>query len=84
MGKILSFSAAAQKALLQTADELMQTDTDGMDAAQLRARLETVNDMIRQLDEIEPADMQSDAYEEWAEAHEGMEDLKDEIMELLD
>ncbi len=84
MGKIVSFSAAARQALLRSGEELMRTDTCGMDEAQLRRLLEDVAEMIRRLDEAEPGDMQSDAYEEWAEVHEGVEDLQDEIFDLLD
>ena len=84
MGKMVLFSAAARQALLRSGEEMMRTDTCGMDEVQLRRLLEDVSEMIRRLDEAEPADMQSDAYEEWAEVHEGIEDLQDEILDLLD
>ena len=39
---------------------------------------------IAELDAREPADMESEAYEAWADEHEDLEDLLDEILDLLD
>ena len=39
---------------------------------------------IAELDAKEPADMDSELYEAWAEEHEELEDLLDEILDLLD
>ena len=39
---------------------------------------------IAQLDAREPADMESEAYEAWADEHELLEDMLDEILDLLD
>ena len=36
------------------------------------------------LDEEEPADMESEAYEAWGDRHEELEDLADELRDLLD
>ena len=40
--------------------------------------------MLEQLDELEPEDMDSDAYEDWGERHEALEDLADELQDRLD
>ena len=34
--------------------------------------------------ELEPEDMDSDAYEDWGERHEALEDLADELQDRLD
>ena len=39
---------------------------------------------IAQLDEQEPEDMEAPEYEVWADQHEALEDLTDEIRDLLD
>lgn len=43
--------------------------------------------LLRQLQELEarePKNMDSEAYEDWADEHEELEDLLDEIQDLLD
>ena len=49
----------------------------------LRA-LEQVRTQLRQMDEEEPEDMESEAYQIWGEAHEELEDQADELLERLD
>ena len=39
---------------------------------------------IAELDTREPEDMDSELYETWADEHEELEDLLDEILDLLD
>ena len=39
---------------------------------------------IAQRDEREPKNMASEAYEEWGDRHEELEDLEDEILDELD
>ena len=39
---------------------------------------------IAELDAREPADMESEAYEAWADEHEELEDLLDDILDQLD
>lgn len=41
-------------------------------------------EQIAQLDAREPKNMNSEEYEAWAEEHEDLEDLLDEILDLLD
>ena len=56
-----------------------QPELDGMDRAQLLSCLERIQLMLEHLDELEPEDMDSDAYEVWGERHEALEDLADEL-----
>lgn len=59
-------------------------DPADMDREELLAYLEELRARIAELDEKEPANMNSEAYEVWGEAHEDLEDLVDEVLELLD
>ena len=65
-------------------DAFAQWDLEEMDRAQLLSCLEAVRAQIAQLDEEEPADMESEAYDDWGDRHEELEDLADEIMEHLE
>ena len=51
---------------------------------ELLAQLMQLQQEIAKLDEVEPDDMESEAYEVWGEQHEDLEDQLDEIRELLD
>ena len=44
-------------------------DIDAMDAAALRDYLAEIRERIARLDEDEPEDMASEAYDEWSEQH---------------
>ena len=59
-------------------------DPESMSREALLEYLRSVRDRIEALDDEEPADMMSEAYEEWGQRHEELEDLADEIMELLE
>ena len=59
-------------------------DIDSMTAEELKAYLEALRERIAELDEQEPADMESEEYEEWGEAHEELEDLVDEVLDRLE
>lgn len=50
----------------------------------LLAQKAALEDKIAQLDAREPANMESEEYEAWADEHEELEDLLDEILDLLD
>lgn len=63
------------------ADDL---DLENMDEVQLHQYLAAVQTQIAQLDEEEPADMDSEEYDVWGDRHEELEDLADEIMERLE
>ena len=72
MAEIIDFNAFAQ------------WDLDGMDSAQLRGCLSAVREQIALLDQEEPDDMESEAYDAWGDRHEALEDLVDEIMDRLE
>ena len=55
-----------------------------MSKEELLAQLMQLQQEIAKLDEVEPDDMESEAYEVWGEQHEDLEDQLDEIRELLD
>ena len=54
-----------------------------MDRETLIAHRQRLHALLAELNALEPDDTESDAYEEWAELHEDMEDLIDEIGEWL-
>ena len=59
-------------------------DIDAMDAAALRDYLAEIRERIARLDEAEPEDMASEAYDEWSEQHEKLEDIADDILDRLE
>jgi len=65
-------------------DLFRQEDFSKLEREQLMQRLEAVRLQIARLDEEEPADMMSEAYEAWGDAHEELEDMEDELLDLLD
>ena len=56
-------------------------DIDAMDAAALRDYLAEIRERIARLDEDEPED---EAYDEWSEQHEKLEDIADDILDRLE
>lgn len=73
MGDVIAFSRYAQ-----------EPDLDRMSRKELLDYLEAVRAQIDRLDEQEPEDMDSEAYEDWGDRHEELEDLADDIQDLLD
>ena len=63
--------------------EAGNTDTADMDRAELTWHVHRLRLLLAELAALEPADEQSEAFEEWATLHEDMEDLIDEIDEWL-
>ena len=55
-----------------------------LDAELLQDYRARVIEQIEALDEQEPADQMCEAYTPWAETHEALEDLLDDIDDLLD
>jgi len=74
MAKIIDFSQYRQE----------EPDFDSMSREQLLAVLEETQAKIAALDEREPKNMESEAYEQWGELHEELEDLADEILDRLE
>lgn len=61
-----------------------EPDIYSMDRGQLENCLQSVRAEIGRLDAREPEDMNGAEYESWADGHERLEDLADEIQDLLD
>ena len=59
-------------------------DTDELSREELLTLLERLRAEIAALDEKEPKNMNSEAYETWADRHEELEDQVDVILELLE
>lgn len=55
-----------------------------MDAGTLKAYREKTEQAIRELDDLEPRSQTGDAYEHWADLHEDLEDILDEILDCLE
>ena len=55
-----------------------------MDLPQLQAHYAAMQEELQVLDAKEPKNMNSDAYEEWADEHEELEDYLDEILDRME
>jgi hypothetical protein len=74
MGKVIDFSQYRNQ----------EPDLDSMDKESLLAYLEQLRTQIEELDAAEPKNMNSEAYEEWGDLHEELEDRVDDILDSLD
>ena len=59
-------------------------DPDTMDPEELRAYLSDIREELEAMDEDEPEDETSEEFVDWAEEHEALEDLADEIIDRLE
>lgn len=59
-------------------------DIYAMDLQQLQAHYAAMQEELHELDAKEPKNMNSDAYEEWADEHEELEDYLDEILDRME
>ena len=59
-------------------------DLEAMGRAELLDCLAAVRQRIARLDQEEPEDMDSEAYDAWGDRHETLEDIRDEIEERLE
>ena len=59
-------------------------DIDAMTPDQLESYLTKLKLLRDTLDSSEPADIDSEEYEAWADEHEELEDCIDEVQDLLD
>ena len=55
-----------------------------MDLQQLQAHYAAMQKELQVLDAREPKNMNSEAYEEWADEHEELEDYLDEILDRME
>lgn len=76
MAKILPFPAPS------SLDEA--ADLTVMSRSQLLERLAALRSQIDALNELEPRSQTSEAYEAWADRHELLEDLADDVLDRLD
>ena len=61
-----------------------EQDISTMDRDALLSYLEQLREQIENLDAVEPKNMNSEAYEEWGDLHEELEDLVDDVLERLE
>ena len=61
-----------------------EPDLHSMTRDELQERLQELQAQIADLDSREPEDLMSKRHEGWAERHEALEDLADDVMERLD
>lgn len=59
-------------------------DPDTMNPEELRAYLSDIREELEAMDEDEPEDETSEEFVGWAEEHEALEDLVDEIIDRLE
>ena len=59
-------------------------DPDTMDPEELRAYLSDIREELEAMDEDEPEDETSEEFVDWAEGHEALKDLVDEIIDRLE
>ena len=59
-------------------------DIGAMDADTLKQYRRETEQTIRDLDALEPGSQTSEAYELWADLHEDLEDVLDEILDCLE
>ena len=74
MGKVIDFNQFRNE----------EPDLDSMDKEALLTYLEQLRAQIEELDAAEPKNMNSEAYEEWGDLHEELEDRVDDILDRLD
>lgn len=74
MGKVIDFNQSRTEDL----------DINSMDKDALLSYLEQLRARIGELDDAEPKNMNSEAYQAWGELHEELEDLVDDVLDRLD
>ena len=70
--------------IIELQDYFEEPDTAGMDKKELLSYLKTLRTRVEALDEQEPKNMNSEAYETWVDRHDELEDLIDEVLDRLD
>ena len=59
-------------------------DMDEMSLDELKAYHQELEDALAKLDAAEPKNENSEAYDNWAEEHEDLEDLIDEVLDRME
>lgn len=65
-------------------DMAEEPEIDEMTPQELDAYMAELQERIAALDAKEPRNMNSEAYEAWADAHEELEDLLDDVLDRLE
>lgn len=78
-GRIVRFAKRAGEWFAALGDELASLPPEELEVyrTELKARL-------HDMDEDEPEDMDSEAFDQWADAHESLEDLLNEAEDRID
>lgn len=79
---IIKFNPQEQERIAAFLDSI--PDIGAMDADALRQYRKETEQTIAALDELEPRSQTSEAYELWAELHEDLEDVLDELLDCLE
>ena len=74
MGKVIDFKHYRNE----------EPNLNSMDKEALLTYLEQLRAQIEELDAAEPKNMNSEAYEEWGDLHEELEERVDDILDRLD
>lgn len=59
-------------------------ELEGLAPAELEQMRNKVQSLIDRLDALEPKNENSEAYDDWADLHEDLEDVLDEILDMQD
>ena len=59
-------------------------DMDDMELGELKAYHRELEEALARLDAAEPRNENSEAYEDWAQEHEDLEDLIDEVLDRIE
>lgn len=59
-------------------------DIEAMSLPELEAYRDELYARLDDLDSVEPSDMESDEYSDWADTHEELEDLIDDVIERIE
>lgn len=63
--------------------DIYSVDVASLDAEALRELMDRIQSELAQLDSHEPSP-RSDAYDDWAENHEFLEDILDDVLDRLE
>lgn len=63
---------------------LEEPELEGKNEEELRTIFSDIRRQIDELDAREPKQMSGEAYDLWADRHEALEDIQDEILDLLE
>lgn len=79
LGRIVRFTKRNGEWFASLGDEL-----DGLSPEELEAYRVELKARLHDMNENEPEDMDSEAFEQWADAHESLEDLLSETEDRID